>query len=125
MTNINPRAGLMRGVRLWPDPDGILISPFQENGQTLGYVLVYGEEAPAVFDGTEWHSVIENPDQWAEMMPLISEQYYKIVEHAEKNEVYKQLAGFVTGSAYAQSELSSALRAFFFSLYSAARFSTV
>ena len=101
MTNSNPRAGLMRGVRLWPDPDGILISPFQENGQTLGYVLVYGEEAPAVFDGTEWHSVIENPDQWAEMMPLISEQYYKIVEHAEKNEVYKQLAGFVTGATYA------------------------
>jgi hypothetical protein len=101
MTNINPRAGLMRGVRLWPDPDGILISPFEENGQTLGYVLVYGEESPAVFDGTEWHSVLEDANQWSEMIPLIAEQYYKIVEHAEKNEAYKQLAGFVTGSAYA------------------------
>jgi hypothetical protein len=35
------------------------------------------------------------------MLPLISEQYYKIVEHAEKNEAYKQLAGFVTGASYA------------------------
>jgi hypothetical protein len=101
MVNINPRAGLMRGVRLWPDPDKILYSPFEENGQTLGYVLVYGEEAPSVFDGTTWHPVIENVDQWPEMLPLISEQYYKIVEHAEKNEAYKQLAGFVTGASYA------------------------
>ena len=101
MTNINPRAGLMRGARLWPDPDSILFSPFEENGQILGYVLVYGEEAPAVFDGTEWHSIIENPDQWNDMHPVIAEQYYKIVEHAEKNDAYKQLAGFVTGAAYA------------------------
>lgn len=101
MTNINPRAGLMRGVRLWPDPDSILLSPFEENGQTLGYVLVYGEEAPAVFDGTTWHPIIDNADQWSEMHPLIAEQYYKIVEHAEKNDAYAQLAGFVTGAAYA------------------------
>jgi hypothetical protein len=100
MININPRAGLMRGVRLWPDPEKILYNPFEENGQTLGYVLVYGEEAPAVFDGTTWHPLIENADQWSEMLPLISEQYYKIVEYAEKYDSYKQLAGFVTGASY-------------------------
>jgi hypothetical protein len=101
MININPRAGIMRGARLWPDPDQILYSPFEESGQILGYVLVYGEEAPSVFDGKEWHPIIENSDQWAEMMPLIAEQYYKIVEHAETNDAYKQLAGFVTGATVA------------------------
>lgn len=97
---IKPRAGLMRGARLWPDPDSILFSPFEENGQTLGYVLVYGEESPAVFDGETWHPLLGEDADWSEMNPVIAEQYYKIVEHAEKNDAYKQLAGFVTGAAY-------------------------
>ncbi len=96
---INARAGIMRGARLWNDPDGILYSPFQENGQTLGYVLVYGEEAPEVFDGTTWHPIIENPDQWHEMSNLIAEQYYKIQDHAQKNPQYEQLARHITGEA--------------------------
>lgn len=99
MININPRAGLLRGARLWPDPDKILISPFEESGQTLGYVLVYGEEAPAVFDGTEWHPIIENPEQWPELLNLIAEQYYMIQDHATKNPEYEQLARHITGAA--------------------------
>ena len=92
---IPPRAGLMRGVRLWGDPDGILESPFEEDGMKMGYIYVYGEEAPAVFDGTNWHSVLVGDP---EVDPqVIAEQYYKVVEYAESNPEYKELARYITG----------------------------
>jgi hypothetical protein len=97
MININPRSGLMRGVRLWADPDGILLSPFDEMGQKMGYVLVYGEDSPAVFDGKEWHSVLDSEQDWSSMHELIADQYYKIIEHASKNPEYAQLAQHITG----------------------------
>lgn len=96
---IKPRAGLMRGARLWADPEGILVSPFMEGTEQMGYVLVYGEEAPAVFDGTTWHSIIEEDINWFEADQLIAAQYYKILDYAEKHEVYKELASYVTGNA--------------------------
>ena len=94
-TAINPRAGLMRGARLWPDPDGILEGPFTEQGTQMGYVYVYGEESPAVFDGTTWHSVVAagqaiSPDD-------ISNQYYKIIDHSKTNAQYEELARYITG----------------------------
>jgi hypothetical protein len=94
---INARAGMMRGVRLWADPDGILLSPFDESGQKMGYVLVYGEESPAVFDGKEWHSVLQEGLDWAGMHSLIADQYYKVIEHAAKNPEYAALAQHITG----------------------------
>ena len=94
---IPPRAGLLRGVRLWPDPDGILASPFEEQGQKMGYVYVYGEEAPAVFDGVVWHSIISEPEDWYSMQDQIAAQYYKIVEHTKKNNAYEQLAVYING----------------------------
>lgn len=94
---ISPRSGLMRGVRLWPDPDGILLSTFEEQGQKLGYVYVYGEEEPAVFDGTKWHPILTNGHSWADMQESIAAQYYLIVGHAEKNESYRDLANYVSG----------------------------
>jgi hypothetical protein len=96
---IRPRAGLMRGARLWQDPDGILLSPFMENGQQMGYVYVYGEEEPAVFDGVTWHSILSGDRPWGEMQDVVMAQYYLILEKAESNEVYKELSGYVTGSA--------------------------
>ena len=98
---IKPRAGLMRGARLWADPEGILVSPFMEGPEQMGYVLVYGEEAPAVFDGTEWHPILEADQDWFEMDQIIAQQYYKILDYAEKHEIYKELAGYVTGNAQA------------------------
>jgi len=92
---IPPRAGLLRGARLWPDPEGILSSPFIEDGKQLGYIYVYGEESPAVFDGTKWHSIlkegvsIEQED--------IAAQYYKIIDEAKTNPNYEDLAGYITG----------------------------
>ena len=96
---INPRAGLTRGVRIWPDPDSILESTFEESGQKMGYVFVYGEDEPAVFDGTNWHPILTGEVKWEDMQERIVTQYYKIVEHAEKNEAYRDLAAHVTGTA--------------------------
>lgn len=89
----------MRGARLWADPEGILISPFMEGPVQMGYVLVYGEEEPAIFDGTAWHSILGEGQSWYEMEEIIAAQYYKILEYADKDEVYKELASYVTGSA--------------------------
>lgn len=97
--SIKPRAGLMRGARLWADPEGILVSPFMEGPEQMGYVLVYGEEEPAVFDGTNWHPILEDGKNWFELDQLIAAQYYKILDFAEKHEVYKELASYVTGNA--------------------------
>jgi hypothetical protein len=87
----------MRGVRLWADPDGILESPFDEQGQKMGYIYVYGEDSPAVFDGTNWHSVlVDNQDVDQQ---IIADQYYKVIEHAESNPTYQELARYITGGA--------------------------
>jgi len=93
--NISARSGLLRGVRLWPDPDGILESPFIEQGQKMGYIYVYGEEAPAVFDGTTWHPILANPENWHEMQDKIADQYYKVLEHAKSNKEYQSLASYI------------------------------
>jgi hypothetical protein len=90
-------AGLMRGVRIWADPDGILESPFMEKGTQLGYVFVYGEEAPAVFDGTTWHSVLVDPSSWASMQETIANQYYKVIDQAKENPAYAEIAKHITG----------------------------
>jgi hypothetical protein len=94
---INPRSGLTRGVRIFPDPDGILLNPFEEMGHKMGYVYVYGEEEPAVFDGTTWHPILTDGHDWASMQESIATQYYLIVAHAEKNEAYRELANYVSG----------------------------
>lgn len=95
---ISPKAGIMRGARLWPDPDGILEGPFIEDGLQMGYVLVYGEESPAVFDGKTWHDVLNSDRDWYAMQDDIAQQYYKIVDHAKENPAYEELAKYITGN---------------------------
>lgn len=92
---ISPRAGLTRGVRLVPDPDGILASNFTEQGMKMGYVYVYGEESPAVFDGTTWHPILTAGVDWYSMQDEIATQYHKIVEQAKINKQYEELASYV------------------------------
>jgi len=96
---IQPRAGLMRGVRLWADPDGILESPFMEQGMQMGYIYVYGEESPAVFDGTTWHSVVADNEPVSP--DTIAAQYHKVIEHAESNKEYEELAQYILGAKVA------------------------
>lgn len=98
---IRPRAGTTRGVRIWPDPDGIFFSPFMEQGQQLGYIFVYGEEEPAVFDGKEWHPILTGDVKWADMQDKVIAQYNTIFEHAQKNPAYQLIAQRLVGASVA------------------------
>lgn len=92
---IKANAGKMRGVRVMRDPEGILLDPFTDDtGIQYGYVLVYGEESPAVFDGENWHSIIDEADvNWEEELPeKLHTQAAKIMELAATNQVYAELA---------------------------------
>jgi hypothetical protein len=94
---IKANAGKMRGVRVMRDPEGILLDPFvDDNGIQYGYVLVYGEEAPAVFDGTQWYPILDDEQNWEDTLPeKLQVQAQKIVEHAPTNVVYAELAAIM------------------------------
>jgi hypothetical protein len=91
---IKANAGKMRGVRVMRDPEGVLLDPFtDETGIQYGYVLVYGEEEPAVFDGTTWHPVMDSEENWEETLPeKLQVQAMKIMELAPTNPIYAELA---------------------------------
>lgn len=93
---IKPRAGTMRGIRVVRDPQGILMDPYIDPvmGGQYGFVVVYGEEAPAVFDGENWHPVYEgDASNWtAEHMNKLQEQLMKIAQAAQTEPVYAELA---------------------------------
>lgn len=92
---IKPNAGKMRGVRVMRDPDGILLDSFtDESGNKYGYVIVYGEGLPAVYDGESWHPVSDKTDEeWeTELQTLLVEQGTKISLAANTSPVYAELA---------------------------------
>lgn len=92
---IKANAGKMRGVRVMRDPDGILIDPFTDvDGSKYGYVVVYGEGEPAVFDGEVWHPVITgSADEWENsLQQVIYDQGTAIAQAAMTSPVYAELA---------------------------------
>jgi hypothetical protein len=93
---IKPKAGTMRGVRVMRDPQGILMDPFMDPilGNQFGYVVVYGEGEPAVFDGETWHPIYEgDASGWlANQIPMLQEQMMKIMSAAGTEPVYAELA---------------------------------
>lgn len=92
---IRPSAGKMRGAVPMRDPDGILLSPFtDESGTQYGYVIIYGQGVPAVYDGETWHNVISvDESQWEEQLQnLIVDQGSKIAQAAMTSPVYAELA---------------------------------
>ena len=93
---IKPGAGAMRGVRVVRDPLGILMDPYMDPtmGSQYGYVVVYGESEPAVFDGDVWHPVFEgDANHWAStLMERIQQQSFKIVQGASQDPAYAELA---------------------------------
>jgi hypothetical protein len=93
---IKPSAGTMRGVRVMPDPKGILMDPFVDpvRGDQCGYVVVYGEGAPAVFDGETWHPIFEgDASGWeADQMNLLQAQAMNIVGVMNDDTAYAELA---------------------------------
>jgi hypothetical protein len=91
---IKTNAGMMRGFRIVNDPKGILISPFDSNGIKYGYILTYGEGTPAIHDGTDWVSVLEEemPDLEQRLPEYISNQAMAIAMAINEDPVYADLA---------------------------------
>lgn len=95
-------AGQMRGVRVMKDPAGILFSPFTAlDGIQYGYVIVPTEEAPAVFDGKEWHSVLEDViEDWASFAMNESQTQFTALQgnmsHPDYMAIMTSMYGMVT-----------------------------
>jgi hypothetical protein len=88
-------AGQMRGFRVVRDPESALFEPFDWNGQKYGYIITYGEGTPAIHNGEEWVSVLENIEdaEWDEkLQSLLVEQGTKITTAAATSHVYAELA---------------------------------
>lgn len=92
---IRPNAGTMRGVRAVRDPEGILLDTFEDPiiGK-IGYVIVHGEGYPAVYDGETWHPIlnVEEAEWDSSVETIVAEQGQKLLEAAQKNPIYQQLA---------------------------------
>ena len=87
-------AGQMRGFRIVRDPDGILLDPFEYMGTQMGYVLTYGEGVPAIHNGEEWVTVVDDESAAtyeANLQNLMVEQGTKVAG-AIQNPVYAELA---------------------------------
>lgn len=99
---IRPSAGTMRGVRAVRDPKGILLDSFDDPiiGK-IGYVVVQGEGTPAVYDGENWHSVLNySEDEWNNSVAsLVAEQGQRIIQNAQGDPAYAQLAAQLVGGA--------------------------
>jgi hypothetical protein len=63
-------------------------------GAQFGFVAVYGEEAPAVFDGETWHSIFEGDgSNWANnQMETLQGQMLRIAQAAATEPIYAELA---------------------------------
>ena len=86
----------MRGVRVMRDPLGILIDPYMDPtmGSQFGFVAVYGEAEPAVFDGETWHPIFEGDgSSWtANQMEVMQNQMMRIAQAATTEPIYAELA---------------------------------
>lgn len=97
---IKPFAGKMRGVRVMPDPLGILLNSFEQDGSKFGYVIVAGEDKPAVYDGSEWHSILEIESDWeSQSSEMLLDQLNKIQESITLDPAYERLATLVMAGA--------------------------
>lgn len=87
-------AGHMRGFRIARDPDGILFSPFDYMGTKMGYVITYGEGVPAIHNGDDWVTVLDDESAATfeeKLQDLIVEQGTRIAG-AVGNPIYAELA---------------------------------
>ena len=86
----------MRGVRVVRDPLGILIDPYMDPvmGSQFGYVVVYGEDSPAVYDGETWHPIFEGDGSgWtSNQLEVLQGQMMKIAQAATTEPIYAELA---------------------------------
>lgn len=113
-----PEAGQMRGFRIVRDPDGILFDPFDYMGTQMGYVITYGEGVPAIHNGEEWVTVLDDESAAAfetNLQNLIVEQGTK-VGAAIGNPIYAELAnqmGMFTGATIGGPDAEAAAAQYF------------
>lgn len=100
---VRNQAGALRGVRVMPDPSGILFSPFTTmEGTQYGYVIVPTEDSPAVFDGKDWHPILEEEiTDWASYSMAESQTQYMALQANIENPAYQQVMNSMYGMATA------------------------
>jgi hypothetical protein len=95
---IKQGAGQLRGIRVLPDPEGILLSPFIHlDGSQYGYLVVPAEGEPAVYDGETWYPVhTGSADDLAE---IATKQYEAAVQASASNPEYQQIVSAASSMA--------------------------
>ena len=95
---IKQGAGQLRGVRVLPDPKGILLSVFTHfDGVQYGYLVIPSEGEPAVFDGENWHSIHTGSSE--DVITIATQQYEAAIAALEENPEYQQIVSAVTSMA--------------------------
>lgn len=95
---IKQGAGQLRGVRVLPDPEGILLSPFSHfDGVQYGYLVIPSEGEPAVYDGENWHPV--HTGSADDLADIANKQYEAAVQAATSNPEYQQILSAVSSVA--------------------------
>lgn len=91
-------AGQLRGVRVLPDPEAILLSPFTHfDGSQYGYLIVPSEGEPAVFDGETWHPI--HTGSADDLADIATKQYEAAIKAAATNPEYQQIVSAVSSVA--------------------------
>jgi hypothetical protein len=92
---IKQGAGQLRGVRVLPDPEGILLSPFTHyDGSQYGYLVVPSEGSPAVYDGENWYSIHTGSED--ELPAIANKQYEAAIKASSSNPEYQQIVSAVS-----------------------------
>jgi hypothetical protein len=92
---IKQGAGQLRGVRVLPDPKGILLSTFTHvDSIQYGYLIIPSEGEPAVYDGENWHSI--HTGTMEDISTIATQQYDAAISALEENPEYQQIVSAVT-----------------------------
>jgi hypothetical protein len=95
---IKQGAGQLRGVRVLPDPESILLSPFTHfDGAQYGYLVVPSEGEPAVYDGENWHPI--HTGSADDLTDLATKQYEAAVKASASNPEYQQIVSAASSMA--------------------------
>jgi hypothetical protein len=94
-----PKQGQLRGIGLRPDPQEILIAPYEQDGKTWGYTIINKDEIPAMFMDGEWREVIpegvwiQMKENWNGIKSSAKEVFEEYPEYLEYPEIKELLNG--------------------------------
>jgi hypothetical protein len=99
MSEEDNQIGRLRGIGLRPDPAGILITPFEQNGEQWGYTIVDKTTIPSMNIDGEWRNVVpegvwmqmlENWDLVGKTDKAIFDQYPVYLDYPEVQELINE-----------------------------------